>query len=686
MEQNDTLQTNPLLYPSDTPFATAAFQDIRPEHFKPALEFRIAEARKVLKKIVAQKETPTFDNTLLPVEIETEKISRIELILFNLNSAETTPEIQKAAQDVSPLLTKFGSEVMLNKKLFERVDYIYKNREALKLSEEQTRMAMLTSEEMRRGGVDLEPAEKSKLTKLQTKISKLNLKFDENVLADTNTYTIHITDENDLAGLPKSVIEAAAMTAKEKELDGWIFSLKYPSYEPFMKYAENRALREKLYRAYCSRGNRGNKNDNKKVVAELVNLRLQLAQMLGFKNFAQYVLTEQMAETPERVNSLIDNLFKASRPVAEAEIDELKKFAKKSGFKEELMPWDFSFYSEKLKNEKFGFDEESVKPYFKLENVIDGVFGLATKLYGITFTKTNDIQLYHPDVITYKVLDEDGSFLAVFYADFFPRAGKQGGAWMTEYRAQSNINGQMIRPHISICCNFTKPTETKPSLLTFNEVETFLHEFGHALHGMLANTTYPSMSGTNVYRDFVELPSQIMENWASETEWTKDFAKHYQTGETIPAELMQKLTASRNFETGYKTQRQLTFGICDMAWHTLESEFTGDITSFERNAVQKTQLLPVVDGTNTSTAFSHIFSGGYASGYYGYKWAEVLDADAFAVFKKNGIFDKETASRFRHKLLEKGGTAHPMELYKDFCGHEPSIDALLIRDGLKTAE
>jgi len=465
-------------------------------------------------------------------------------------------------------------------------------------------------------------------------------------------------------------------------MEGWLFSLQAPSYVPFMKYSDNRALREKMYNAYNSRCNHNNNRNNNKLITEIVNLRLKYANILGYDNYSQYTLTERMAKKPENVTDFLNKIHLASKPYASKEVEEIKSFAAKEGFKDELMPWDFSYYSEKLKNEKFGFEEEMLKPYFKLENVISGVFNLASTLYGIKFVEVNNIPVYHKDVKTYEVYDEEGKFLSVLYADLHPRESKQGGAWMTDYRPQSNINGNMIRPHISVCCNFPKPTENKPSLLTFNDVNTFLHEFGHALHGMFANTVYPSLSGTNVYRDFVELPSQIMENWATETEWLKTFAFHYESGEPMPEELIQKLINARNFQSGYFSERQLTFGFLDMAWHSLKNPFKENLNTFELTSKKQTQYLPIVEGNSISNAFSHIFAGGYAAGYYGYNWAEVLDADAFSIFNEKGIFNKEVANKFRKNILEKGGTKDPMELYIDFRGAEPSVDALLKRSGL----
>jgi peptidyl-dipeptidase Dcp len=673
---------NPLLAPFDTPFQTAPFNLIKPEHFKPANKFLIKEARKDFKQLILNHEKPTFRNTFLPIEKRQDEISRLGLILFNLNSAETNPQIQALTQKVSPMITRFMGKIMLNKKYFNRVSEVYKNRLEQGLSNEEIRLVETTYESMRKNGANLGKIKKIKLIAIQIQLSKLNLKFKENVLSETNCFELLILNQFDLSGLPENVIQEAAQIAKKRKKDGWVFTLQFTSFGPFMKYCDNRQLRKEMYKAYTSRCNHGNKKDNNQNIRKIVNLRLKLANILGYINYAQYVLEERMAGSPEKVNTLFEKLHVAAKPFAQDEINKLKRFAANKGFDEELMPWDFSYYSEKLKTEEFGFEEEMVKAFFKLEQVIDGIFNLATTLYGITFYEVSNIPVYHPSVKTFKVYDQNGEFLSILYADFHPRESKQGGAWMTEYRSQSNINGEMIRPHISICGNFTKPIEGKPSLLTFNEVNTFLHEFGHALHGMLANTVYPSLSGTNVYRDFVELPSQIMENWATEIDWLKTFAFHFETGQPMPENLVQKLIDSRNFQSGYQSERQLAFGLTDMAWHSLKQPFKSDIVTFERNAVSETQLFPFVEGSLISTSFSHIFAGGYASGYYGYKWAEVLDADAFSVFRKTGIFDRETATKFRENILEKGGTAHPMELYIQFRGKEPTIEALLKRSGL----
>ncbi|PSK84421.1 peptidyl-dipeptidase Dcp [Prolixibacter denitrificans] len=680
---SDGTESNPLLMKWNTPHETAPFNLIKTENFVPAIDVALAEARKDVDAIINNPEPATFQNTIEALEVSGEQLDRVTGVLFNLNSAETNKELQAVAREVSPKLSEFGNYVSLNEDLFKRVKAVYDKRESLDLTPEQAKLLENSYKGFVRRGANLQGEAKKRYAEITTELAQLSLKFGENVLEETNAFELLITDEKDLSGLPEAVREAAQQLAKSKGKEGWMFNLQYPSYLPFMKYADNRELREKMYRTYTSRAFKDNDYNNEEIIHKIVNLRLEKANLLGFKSHADYVLSERMAETPEKVNSFLEELHEASKPYAEKEFKEVTDFAKANGLKGELQRWDWAYYSEKLKTEKFGFDEEEVKPYFQLEKVREGVFELAHRLYGLNFKENKDIQVYHPDVTAYDVFNEDGSFLSVLYLDFFPREGKRGGAWMNDFRAQSNINGKMERPIITVVTNFTKPTETKPSLLTFDEVETFLHEFGHSLHGMLANTVYPSMSGTGVYRDFVELPSQIMENWATEKEWLDLFAVHYQTGEKIPAELVDKLIKARNFQSGYLSERQLSFGMDDMAWHSITKPVTEDVISFERRVMDKTELFPHVDGSCFNTAFSHIFAGGYAAGYYGYKWAEVLDADAFSMFKKNGIFDKATAESFRKNILEKGGTQHPMELYKAFRGQEPTVDALLERSGLK---
>ena len=678
----ETQVTNPFLTDWNTPHQTPPFPEIKHEHFIPAIDTTLKDARDEVDTIINSSVEPTFQNTIVALELCGDKLEQVTSVLFNLNSAETDNTIQAITREVSPKLSEFANYISLNENLFSKVKAIYAQKGQLGLTPEDLHLLEKKYLGFVRSGANLEGEAKKRYAEITTELSQLSLKFGENILAETNGYQLLITDPNDLSGLPESEIEEAASAAKSKEKEGWLFTLQGPSFTGFMKYSDNQKLREQLYRAYTSRGFQQNDKNNEEIIRKMVNLKLEKANLLGFKTHAEYVLAERMAENPERVNDFLQQLHTASRPAALKDFGEVQDFAAGLGLKECLQRWDWSYYSEKLKNECYGFDEQQVKPYFKLENVRDGVFNLATRLYGLTFRENKEIPVYHPDATGYEVFDEDGSFLSVLYLDFFPREGKSGGAWMSDLRPQSNVNGKLIRPIIMIVCNFTKPTETKPSLLTFNEVTTLLHEFGHALHGMLANTIYPSHSGTNVYRDFVELPSQVMENWATQKEWLDLFAVHYETGEKIPAELVQKLIDAENFQAGYASERQLSFGLNDMAWHSITKPMNSDIVEFERAAIAPTELFEPVAGSCISTAFSHIFAGGYASGYYGYKWAEVLDADAFSLFKANGIFDKTTATSFRKNILERGGTEHPMKLYKAFRGQEPSIEPLLERSGL----
>jgi len=681
--QNEVKEGNPLLTTWDTPHQTPPFGEIKHSHFVPAIDEALKEAKNEVDLIINSTEKPSFQNTVVELEVAGEKLERVTSVLFNLNAAETDDSLQAIAREVSPKLSDFSNYISLNEKLFGKIKEIYKQKDNLNLTPEDLQLLEKKYLGFVRSGANLAGEARKRYAEITTELAQLSLKFGEHVLAETNGWHLLITDKNDLTGIPETDCEAAAQTAKSKGKTGWMFTLQGPSYVGFMKYADNRELREKMYRAYTSRGYQKNDKNNEEIIHKSVNLKLEKAKLLGFKNHAEYVLAERMAENPKRVNDFLNQLHIASRPAAEKEFAEVQKFAEDHGLKGPIQRWDWSYYSEKLKNANYGFDEQQVKPYFQLSKVRDGVFSLANHLYGLTFKENMIIPVYHPDVTAYEVSDQDGSFLAVLYLDFFPRDGKNGGAWMNDLRGESNVNGKNVKPIITIVCNFTKPTETKPSLLTFNEVTTFLHEFGHALHGMLANTVYPSQSGTNVYRDFVELPSQVMENWATQKDWLDLFAIHYQTGDKIPADLVQKLIDAENFQAGYASERQLSFGMNDMAWHSITEPMNGDIVEFEQNAIAPTELFKPVTGSCLSTAFSHIFSGGYAAGYYGYKWAEVLDADAFSVFKKNGIFDKSTATSFRKNILEKGGTEHPMKLYVAFRGQEPSIEPLLERSGLK---
>ena len=676
-------EVNPLLAEWNTPHQTPPFQLIKHEHFIPAIEASLIEAKAEVDAVINNKEKPTFANVIVALEVAGEKLERSTSILFNLNSSNTDDTIQGITRDISPKLSEFANYVSLNEALFKKVKEVYLQKDQLNLSPEDKQLLEKKYLGFVRGGANLEGDAKKRYAEITTELTQLSLKFGENVLAETNAYQLVITNKKDLAGIPEAECEAAAHAAKEKGKEGWLFNLQGPSFGAFTRYADNRKLREQIYKAFTSRGYHKNDKNNEEIISKLVNLRLEAAKLLGYNSYADYVLAERMAENAKQVTDLLNQLHAASRVPAENEFKEVETFAKKMGLKDKLQRWDWSYYSEKLKNANYQFDEQQVKPYFQLEKVREGVFELAHRLYGLTFKENKAIPVYHPDVTAYDVFDEDGSFLSVLYLDFFPREGKNGGAWMNDLRPESKVNGKSIRPLITITANFTKPTDTKPSLLTFYEVSTFLHEFGHALHGMMANTVYPSLSGTNVYRDFVELPSQIMQNWCTQKEWLNLFATHYQTGEKIPEELVKKLIDAENFQAGYLNERQLSFGLNDMAWHSITEPMKGDILEFERKAIAPTELFAPVNGSCISTSFSHIFSGGYAAGYYGYKWAEVLDADAFSVFKKNGIFDKATATSFRKNLLEKGGTEHPMKLYIAFRGQAPSIEPLLERSGLK---
>ena len=673
---------NPLLQDFNTKYNTAPFSKIKNEHFIPAFEKAIALAKAEIDTIVNNKETPSFKNTLKALEFSGEKLDRISSIFFNLNSAETNDEIQKIAQEVSPLLTEFSNDIILNKKLFQKIKTIFNIKDDLDLNDEQQMLLQKKYKSFVRNGANLNEKDKIKLREIDKKLSKLSLQFGENILAETNAYQLLLTNKNQLKGLPEGAVEAAKMMAKEIDKKGWLITLDYPSYIPFMTYADDRSLREKLAKAFGARGFQKNKYNNQQVVLQIVKLRYQRANLLGYKTHAHFVLEERMAENPKKVIQFLNKILIKAKPAAKKDFEKVEKLAKNNGIKT-LQKWDGTYYSEKLKKELFDLDDEQLKPYFKLENVINGVFTIAGKLYDLNFEEIFTIDKYHDEVKTYKVTGKNGEFIAVFYADFFPRKGKRNGAWMTSYKSQWNKDNKNSRPHISIVCNFTKPTETKPSLLTFNEVTTLFHEFGHALHGMLANTIYPSLSGTSVYWDFVELPSQVFENWCYEKGALNLFAKHFETNEIIPMELVLKIKDSSNFLEGIATLRQLSFGMLDMAWHAGESpDSIESVKDFETKAFADTQLFPDVVENCMSTAFSHIFQGGYSSGYYSYKWAEVLDADAFEAFKENGIFDKETATKFKENILSKGGTEKPMDLYKKFRGKEPNANALLKRAGL----
>lgn len=677
-----TKRQNPLLETYDTPYHTPPFTKIQLCDYEPAFQQAIKEARQEIEAIIENPEVPSFANTIEALDAGGERLNSISSIFFNLNSACTNDEMQAIAQRVSPLLTEYSNSITMNPELFQRIKNVYDNCDRQQLTPEQNTLLDDTYRMFVKGGANLQGEAQQRFREISMELSRLSLKFEENTLAATNAFTLHITDEAELSGLPEGVVEMAAMTAKDKGEDGWLFTLHAPSYIPFMKYADKRNLREQMYRAYSSRCNQGGESDNNDIIRQLVNLRLEKAQLLGYSSYADYVLTNRMAETASHVNQFLDQLLQASHPHALNEKQEVEEFARRNGFTGTLQRWDWAYYSNKLKQEKYALDDEMLKPYFQLEKVQKGVFDLANRLYGLTFQERTDIPKYHDDVRTYEV-SRNNRFLAILYTDFFPRESKGGGAWMTDYRGQHRQGTEDIRPLVSIVMNFTKPTTSKPSLLTFDEVTTFLHEFGHSLHGMLSQCTYNSTSGTNVYRDFVELPSQIMENWALEKEWLDTWAVHYLTNEPIPQEYIDKIRRASNFQSGYQCDRQLSFGMVDMAWHSITTPFEGNVLDFETRAMAPTESFPSVKGSCFSTAFGHIFSGGYAAGYYSYKWAEVLDADAFAVFKAHGIFNKETADAFREDILERGGSEHPMTLYKRFRGQNPTVDALLERSGLK---
>ncbi|MEO2081059.1 MAG: M3 family metallopeptidase [Leeuwenhoekiella sp.] len=663
-------------------FDIAPFDAIQNEDYKPAIEAAIAQARQEIDLITNNPDPATFENTIAALDYAGYQLDRVTSIFFNLNSAETNETIQKTAQEVSPLLSEFSNDITLNEALFKRVKNVYDSRESLDLTREEEVLLDKRYKGFSRNGANLAEDKKARLREIDTELSKLSLTFGENVLAETNKFELHLTDEADLAGLPESTKEAAAQTAEEKGKEGWVFTLEYPSYIPFMKYAENRELRKKMAIAFGAKGFHNDELDNQENVLKIVNLRQERANLLGYKTHAHFVLEERMAKSPENVERFLQDLLEKAKPAAEREFTQLANFAKKRDGIEELQKWDSAFYSEKLKQELFELDDEQLKPYFKLENVINGVFTIAQKLYKLRFVEVQDIPKYHKDVKTYQVFDDKDNFIAIFYADFHPRAGKRAGAWMTQYKGQFKKDGVNERPHVSNVCNFTKPTASKPSLLTFNEVTTLFHEFGHGLHGMLANTTYPSLSGPSVYWDFVELPSQVLENWCYEPEALELFAKHYETGETIPMVLIDKIKKAANFQEGMQTLRQLSFGILDMSWHGADPSGITDVKAHEKAAFENTKLYPDVAENCMSVSFSHIFQGGYSSGYYSYKWAEVLDADAFAYFKENGIFNAEVAQKFKDHVLSQGGTEDPMVLYKRFRGKEPNPEALLKRAGL----
>lgn len=679
---NSENMSNPLLEKSTHRYNAPAFDKIKTEHYLPAFKAAIAEGRQEIEAIANNTEEPTFENTILALNYAGEKLGNVSSIFFNINEANTNEQMQKVAEEISPALTEFNMSMILNEKLFERIKAVYEKRNSLNLGQEEARLLDLTYKQFANNGANLAAEDKEKFSKIQEELSLLSLKFGNNVLAATNAFTLHVTDSTELAGLPAYVIAAGASEAKSRSLEGWVFTLQYPSMGPFMQFSANRELREKMWRASNTKCI-GGENDNQAIVKRIAELRVKEANLLGHKLYSDYALEDRMAKNTETVNNFLNDLLVKSLPFAKKDIEAIQKYANENGLKGKLMPWDFSYYSEKLKNEKYAVNDELLKPYFKLENVQQAVFALADSLYGLKFTEAKDIPGYHPDVRVYDVTDANGRHMALFYSDFYPRESKSGGAWMTEFRGQRfTKEGVEERPFISIVCNFTKPTETEPSLLTFYEVTTLLHEFGHALHGILAEGKYGTLTGTSVARDFVELPSQIMENWATEKEYLSSWAKHYKTGEVIPDELIKKIIDSKNYNSGYASVRQLTFGITDMAWHTITSLPEENVVAYESKVTKKCTIMPVIEGVAFSPSFSHIFAGGYAAGYYSYKWAEVLEADAFQLFKEKGIFNKEVAESFRKNILSRGNIEDADVLYRNFRGRDPKPEALMEKLGM----
>ena len=673
---------NPLLTESTAPFGAPEFDKIENEHYLPAFEQGIAEAKAEIDAIVANQDEPTFENTIEAMEYAGQTLSKVASIFYAVMEAHTDDEKQQIAEQISPMLTEYSMYVSLNNDLFQRVKAVYEKKDELGLDQDQMTLLEDNYKSFVRGGANLSDEDKAVYSKLSEELSLTTLQFSKNVLAATNAYTLHITDSTELGGLPEFVKTMAAETAAEKGLEGWAFTLDYPSYGPFLKYSTNRELRKQVWMAYNTRAI-GGEFDNTEIVKKIVDLRIKIANILGYETYADYALEERMSKNKTTVDNFIMQLLEPSMEFAKKDVADVLAYAKKNGFEENvLQPWDFSYWSERYQEAEYSLSAEELKPYFQLESCIDAVFGLATRLYGITFEERNDIPVYHQDVKVYEVKDADGSHLSLFYADFFPRASKRGGAWMTDFRGQSVRDGVEYRPFVTIVCNFTKPTADAPALITHDELTTFLHEFGHALHGMLAKGRYPSLTGTSVSRDFVELPSQIMENWAYEPEYLNSFAKHYQTGEPIPAELIEKIVAAKNYLAAYGQVRQLHFGYLDMAWHSLKEVPAVSAVEFEQSVLAPWGVLPAAEGAAFSTSFSHIFSGGYSAGYYSYKWAEVLEADAFSLFKEKGIFNTEVADSFRKNILEKGGAEDEAVIYRNFRGHDPQPEALMKKLGL----
>ena len=674
---------NPFLRESAAPFGAPEFDKIRNEHYLPAFEAGIAEAKAEIDAIVSNEEEPTFENTIEAMEYAGQTLNKVASVFYALMEADTDDEMQQIAEQITPMLNDYSMYVSLNAPLFERVKAVYDKKDELGLDTDQLKLLDDNYKGFVRGGANLSDEDKELYSKWSEELSLLTLQFSRNVLAATNAYVLNITDEADLAGLPEFVRTMAAETAAEKGLEGWAFTLDAPSYSPFLKYSENRELRKDIWTAYNTRAI-GGESDNTEIVKKIIDLRIKIANILGYETYADYALEERMAKSKAIVNEFIKNLLEPSMPFAKKDVADVFAYAKKNGFKgQQLESWDFSYWSEKYQQAEYSLSAEELKPYFQLESCIDAVFGLATRLYGVSFKELDDVPVYHEDVKVYEVKDADGSHLALFYADFFPRASKRGGAWMTEFRGQSIMNGVEYRPFITIVCNFTKPTADAPALITHDELTTFLHEFGHALHGIFAKGRYHSLTGTSVSRDFVELPSQIMENWAFEPEYLNSFAKHYQTGEPIPAELIEKVVAAKNYLAGYAQVRQLHYGYLDMAWHSLTEVPAESTLEFEHKVLAPYAVMPSVEGAAFSTSFSHIFSGGYSAGYYSYKWAEVLEADAFSLFKEKGIFNTEVSSSFRKNILEKGGSEDAAVIYRNFRGHDPQPEALMEKLGLK---
>ena len=667
--------------PFYTTYTYIPFDQIKEADYEPAMLKGIEEEDQEIDRIVNNPDAPTFENTIEAMERSGQLLEKVTTVFFNLLSAETTDFLDELAQKMSPILSEHSNNIMLNEGLFKRVKMVYDDHASdqfVRLNAEQQMLLTNTYEGFVRHGALLSDEQKAQLRRISAELGVLSLQFSQNKLKDTNDFILHITDEADLEGLPDSAIDLARQTAKEQNMEGYVFTLQAPSYTPFLTYSARRELREKMYKAYNTLCTHANENNNVAIVGKIVNLHREMAQLLGYDTYADYALTRRMAEKKEHVYQLLNQLIEAYMPTAKEEVEAIRQLYP------DLQPWDFSYYANKLKEQRFNINSEMLRPYFELSNVKKGVFGLASRLYGITFSPNTAVPVYHPDVEVFDVKDKDGTFLALLYCDFHPRASKKSGAWMTSFKEQwTEPDGTNSRPQVSIVMNLSKATDTKPALLTLSEVETFLHEFGHALHGIFANTTYRSLSGTNVYWDFVELPSQFMENYSIEPDFLNTFATHYETGEPIPQELIDRIIASRNFNVAYACMRQVSFGLLDMAFYTLKDAFNNDLFAFEREAWHRAQVLPEVEGTCMTTQFSHIMAGGYSAGYYSYKWAEVLDADAFSLFQEHGIFDAKTAQSFRDNILSKGGTEHPMTLYKRFRGQAPTIDALLHRNGIK---